>query len=733
MPVTDVADLVHLRAGGVSLVLDLTGDRLPRILHWGTDLGLLEPSELRDLRRAMRPQPVGFSQDSPVDVAILPEQSSGWLGTPGLVGNRGGTDFSTAFHVTGTKHFPDERVEVSAQDEAAGLELGLTIELTQAGLVRQRATVINSGSTPFTVDAVNLTLPVPAVAVELLDFTGRHMRERTPQRTRWTQGVRMRENRTGRTGFDAAYLLAAGTEGFNNRSGEIWGVHTAWSGNHRTFAERTFHSVSLLGSGELLLSGEVILEPGASYSTPWQYGVYGTGLDEVSARFHTHFRARPQHPSGPRPVVVNTWEAVYFDHDLAKLRRLADVAAAVGAERFVLDDGWFGSRRDYRRGLGDWYVSDEAWPDGLHPLVGHVNGLGMQFGLWVEPEMINEDSELARAHPDWIMATGGRLPGKSRFQQVLDLGQPQAAAYIFKRLDDLLTEYPIAYLKWDHNRDLVDAGHQPHGRACVHDQTQAVYRLLDQLRQRHPDVEIESCSSGGGRVDLEILERTDRVWVSDCIDALERQRIQRWTNLLVPLELMGTHVGAGVSHTTDRRHTLDFRAGTALFGHFGIEWDLTEASPEDITRLTEWVNLYKQVRTLLHSGTAVHADHPDPAYQVHGVVAQDQSDAIYAIVASDTSALYPTGPVRLPGLDPARRYLVRPQPPGDVPDGNAARWGIKLPWWKPSGVTLPGHVLETAGLQAPVLFPERLVLLRVTDAESSGDAAEPPVRQPSTA
>jgi alpha-galactosidase len=722
----NVPDLVHLRAGGVSLVLDLSGARLPRIRYWGADLGLLEPAALHDLCLGMRPQPIGFSVDSAVDIAVLPEQSSGWLGTPGLVGNRGGADFSTAFQVVDARYVPDECVEVSAKDEVAGLQLDLTIELTPAGLVRQRATVTNLGSTPFAVDAVNLVLPVPAVAVELLDFTGRHMRERSPQRTPWTHGVRMRENRTGRTGFDTAYLLAAGTSGFGNRSGEIWGVHTAWSGNHRTFAERTFHSVSLLGSGELLLSGEVILEPGTSYSTPGQYGVYGHGLDEVSERFHRHLRARPHHPSGPRPVVVNTWEAVYFDHDLAKLRRLADLAAEVGAERFVLDDGWFSSRRDDRRGLGDWYVSDEVWPAGLDPLVKHVNGLGMQFGLWVEPEMINEDSGLAREHPDWIMATGGRLPGRARSQQVLDLAKPEAAAYILGRLDELLTEYPIAYLKWDHNRDLVEAGHQPDGRAGVHDQTLAVYQLLDLLRSRHPHVEIESCSSGGGRVDLEILERTDRVWVSDCIDALERQRIQRWTNLLVPLELMGTHVGAAVSHTTERHHTLDFRAGTALFGHFGIEWDLTEASRADVVRLAEWIALYKELRPLLHTGIAVHADDPDPACHVHGVVAQDRTDALYAIVAVDTSAQYPTGPVRLPGLDPSLSYRVRPQPPGDVPDGNAARWGRELPWWTPNGVTLTGRVLQHAGLQAPVLFPERLVLVRATAVQApdtSGSAA----------
>ncbi|MFI1953264.1 alpha-galactosidase [Streptomyces xinghaiensis] len=724
--------LVHLRAAGVSLVLDLSGSTLPRVLHWGPCLGEPTGPQLDALRLARRCQPIGFSVDGPVEVAVLPEQSAGWLGTPGLSGHRGGTDFSAAFRVERADLTPGEdtpegggggRLTVRAADRTAGLGLGLTIELTPSGLVRQRATVTNQGATPYTVDAVNLTLPVPAEAVELLDFTGRHLRERDPQRTPFTQGLRMRENRTGRTGYDSAYLLVAGSAGFGNRSGEVWGVHTAWSGNHRTFAERTFHAVSLLGSGELLLPGEVVLAPGESYTSPWQYGSHGTGLDELSARFHRHLRARAHHPSAPRPVVVNTWEAVYFDHDLARLRELADAAAAVGAERFVLDDGWFGSRRDDRRGLGDWYVSDEVWPDGLGPLTDHVTGLGMEFGLWVEPEMINEDSELARAHPGWIMATGGRLPGAARSQQVLDLARPEAYAYILQRLDELLTTYPIGYLKWDHNRDLVEAGHRPTGRAGVHGQTLAVYRLLDELRRRHPDVEIESCSSGGARVDLGILERTDRVWVSDCIDALERQRIQRWTNALIPLELMGTHVGSGTAHTTDRRHPLDFRAGTALFGHFGIEWDLTRAEPTDVERLAEWVALYKELRPLLHSGTAVHADHPDPSHELHGVVAGDGSEAVYALVATATSANYPTGAVRLPGLDPDAVYRVGPLPPGDVPDGNAHRWGVDLPWWTPEGVELPGRVLAAAGLQAPVLFPERLVLLR---AVRVGTPSAPP-------
>jgi alpha-galactosidase len=409
----------------------------------------------------------------------------------------------------------------------------------------------------------------------------------------------------------------------------------------------------------------------------------------------------------PRPVIVNTWEAVYFNHDLGRLKALADAAAGVGAERFVLDDGWFRHRRDDHAGLGDWYVDEGVWPDGLHPIVDHVRGLGMDFGLWVEPEMVNPDSDLARAHPEWIMATGGRLPPESRHQQVLDLGHPGAFDHVLERLDALLTEYPIAYLKWDHNRDLVDAGHSPRGEAGVHAQTVALYRLIDELRARHPGVEIESCASGGARVDLEILARTDRIWASDCIDALERQQIQRYMGLLVPPELIGAHVGSPHSHTTGRVHTVDFRAGTALFGHFGIEWDLTTVSADDRDRLSRWVSLYKDLRGLLHSGTVVHGDHPDPAVLVHGVVAADASHAVYAVVTTATSVAAPAGRVRLPGLDPDAVYRVAPLAPGDRLEGPTES---RLPWWE-KGVRLTGRVLDAVGVQAPTLYPERLVLV----------------------
>ncbi|TDE43412.1 alpha-galactosidase [Nonomuraea mesophila] len=707
---------VHtLTAAATCLVVDVSSG-VPRVLHWGARLDD-DPAHERFLATLSEAQ---FGADGLPGQhrhpAVLPEQSAGWTGTPGLEGHRNGTAFSTRF--LATEHElsgrPDQgQVLVSrAVDEAVQLALTTTIELSAEGVARLRAALTNTAeSGTFTVDAMRLALPVPAEAQEILDFTGRHLRERSPQRHPFHAGTHLREGRRGRTGSDASFLLVAGTTDFGFRRGEVWAVHTAWSGNHVTFAELGLNGLRLLGGGEVLLPGEMTLEPGDTYTTPWLYAVHGNGLDAVSAAFHRHLRARPAHPASPRPVVLNTWEAVYFDHDVDTLIELATLGSKVGAERFVLDDGWFLGRRDDRKGLGDWQVDPAIWPKGLHPLVEAVRGLGMQFGLWFEPEMVNDDSELARAHPEWILAPGdGRLPLTGRHQHVLNLAIPEAFDHVLESISALIAEYRIDYIKWDHNRDLVEAGDRRTGEAKVHAQTSAAYALMDELRRRHPELEIESCSSGGGRVDLEVLQRTDRVWASDCIDPLERQRIQRWTGLVLPAEMVGSHVGAPTAHTTDRTHSLAFRAATALFGHFGIEWDLRTASPEELAELGEWVALYKQERELLHSGTAVHCDYPDDAYWAHGVVSQDRTRALFTFVALDTSAAAQPGRIRLPALDPDLSYRVEPV---SLSTGALVRTRSGKPSWWLDGPVISGRALQAVGLQGPMLYPEQALVFRL--------------------
>ena len=288
---------------------------------------------------------------------------------------------------------------------------------------------------------------------------------------------------------------------------------------------------------------------------------------------------------------------------------LADRAADAGVERYVLDDGWFLGRRSDRAGLGDWRVDESVWPGGLHRLSDYVRGLGMEFGLWIEPEMVNPDSDLYRAHPDWIVATGQRVPPLQRHQLVLDLTRAEVRSYLLGQICALLSEYPISYVKWDCNRDLIDAGSGTRaGAPAVHDQTMAVYDLMDELRRRYPAVEWESCAAGGGRIDLAILERVQRVWTSDMTDALARQSVQRWTGQLIPPEYLGAHISAPFSHQTGRYMPLSLRCATALFGHLGIEWDITLASEQDLADLAAWIRLYKPHRALIHSGRMLRID-----------------------------------------------------------------------------------------------------------------------------
>ncbi|WIB41811.1 alpha-galactosidase [Curtobacterium sp. MCLR17_058] len=698
-------ELVHLTAGGVSLVLDCRDDALPAVVHWGAALGPLDTDALTALADADVTPVSPNEMDDPVRLSVLPEPHRGWSGRPGLAGHRDGADWSPAFTVTSLA-VTDSAVTADAEDTVAGLTVRVTIEMLGSGLVRARASVTNTADGVYTVDDLTLAMPIPSGAREVLDFAGRWGKERTPQRRELVVGTHQREGRKGRTGTDAATVLTVGEPGFGFAHGQVWGVHTAWSGNHRHHAERLATGRQVIGGGELLLPGEVRLDTGGTYEGPWVYFAHGDGLDDQARRFHRWLRSRPQHPTTPRPMTINVWEAVYFDHDLARLVDLAERAAALGVERYVLDDGWFRGRRDDHAGLGDWYVDEDVWPDGLGPLVDRVRALGMEFGLWFEPEMVNEDSDLARAHPEWILQADGRLPARSRDQQVLNLAIPEAFDHVLERMTAIIGEYAVDAVKWDHNRDLVEAGF-PGGGAAVHEQTLAAYRLMATLGERFPSLEIESCSSGGGRVDLGVIEHTARVWVSDDIDPLERQQMHRWTQQLLPPELLGSHIASGRNHTTGRVHDLAFRAGTALVGHLGIEWDLAGATADESAALTEWIALYRELRPLLHGGDLVRSDEVDDARLVYGTVAPDRQRAVFFLASIGRSEVSATGRVTFRDLDPDTAYRVDPVVIGDGHDL------VRPDWWSGPRV-FSGRVLGTVGLQPPLMPADCVVPFRVT-------------------
>ena len=650
---------------------------------------------------------------------LLGEQSHGRLTRPHLRGHRLHPATSSAGR-SWTTHFEPDAVAavgdvlaVHAADKDAGLEVLLELESVAGGSLRGRCTVTNTASDAYVVDGLEVVLPVEDHLVEALDFTGRHERERSPQRHVVTDGLWLREGRGGRPGLDAATMVVLGTPGFSGPEGSVLGCHVAWSGNYVLRVERDAATGTTIGGGELLLPGEVVLAEGQGYTTPWVFfGAADDGLDGLAASWHAWQRSLAAH-SARQPVVLNVWEAVFFDHDLHRLSGIADRAARVGVERFVLDDGWFRHRRDDHAGLGDWWVDEGVWPDGLDPLIEHVRALGMEFGLWFEPEMVNPDSDLFREHPDWILSAGPhRAPREHRYQQVLDLTRPEVFDFLFERVSAILSAHPIDYVKWDHNRDLLEAGTGQRGGApAAHEQAKAFHRLIDALAEAHPEVAWESCASGGGRIDLSVLERVQRVWTSDMTDALARQHIQRWSTQLVAPEYLGAHVSSPTSHTTGRTLDLDFRCATGIFGAFGIEWDLTEASEDDLDRLAHWVALHQELRPLLHTGRVVRPESSDPAVLLHGVVAADRSGALVAHVQLDESAHNRGVAVRVPGLDAEASYRLSWEGPVSL---RHVSMSSPLPEEGPTaGVEVTGQVLAARGFWIPRRLPETVTLVRV--------------------
>ena len=705
---------LHLSVPGTSLVLDVSGTGLPEIVHWGAALGAAEAGTLSGLSLAVQRPLAGSGPDERVAVTLPPQAGLGYVGLPGLRGHRGGRDTAPVFGSVDVTQRAGGEVVVRSSAREHGLELSTELTLHTSGMLLLRHAVTNTGEGTYVVDGLDVALPLPPVATEILDFTGHHCRERHPQRHPVEVGTWTRATRRGRPGFNSSIGVLVGQAGFGFRSGEVWAMHVAWSGNHELVVDRSPESGTVLLGGELLESGELPLESGETYTTPWVLAAYSAaGIDGISRIFHAWQRSRPSHPGPGRPrrLLLNTWEAVYFDQDLGRLRSWSKprpASASSSSSSTTAGSGTAATTRPAsatgtstkasgRRGCTRWSRPSSA-RHGVRALGRARDG---------QPRL----RPLPRA-PGLGAAPGDRAPVTSRNQVVLDLAHPEAYAYLLERLDALLSRVPHRVPQVG-PQPRPQPGHVHDGSPAAHGQTLALYRLLDELRARHPGTEIESCASGGGRVDLGILERTDRVWTSDSNDALERQTIQRWTSVFIAPELMGAHVGPTRAHTTARTHDLSFRAATALFGHAGIEWDVTRIGDADRAGLTSWIAFYQAHRALLHGGEVVRADHPDPAVWVHGVVSPGRDEALFAVVQLETSVMAIPSRVRLPGLDADRLYRVHPVHPAGPP--RAHRRSVP-PWLAEGEVILTGRILEVVGLQVPDLLPEQALLLRVEEA-----------------
>lgn len=653
--------------------------------------------------------------DVHVPFTLCPEEGLGNFSTPGLEGHRNGKDWSPVF-VTKDVKKSDNQITIISEDSIAKLRLTSQFILDDCGVLQCQNSLTNLGEEPYSVNRLSITIPIPERAQELMAFSGRWIKEFFPHRIKIEHCSYLQENRRGRTSHEYFPGMIVGTTGFKEQTGEVWGIHLGWSGNHRIQVAVKSNGKRFIQAEALYCAGEISLAQGETLTTPWLYATYSDeGLNKMSHHFHQFLRNNiitfPQNKA--RPVHLNTWEGIFFDHNPDYIMKMASKAAQMGVERFIIDDGWFGKRDDDYQGLGDWYLDERKYPNGLEPVIEHVKNLGMEFGIWVEPEMINKNSDLYRAHPDWLLELSGYQQPEGRHQYLLDLQNPAVFDYLLERLTWLLGSYDIDYIKWDMNREIVQAGHN--GNPAIVGQTKALYRLLDILREKFPNVEIESCSSGGGRIDYEILKRTQRFWTSDSNDALDRQIIQRGMSYFFPPEVMGAHIGGALCHTTYRELNMNLRGLTALFGHMGVELDPVKESEVEQQAFAHYIGLHKQLRNLLHSGNNYRLDVDDSnAMQSYGVVSQDKKDAVFIIAQLTLPTYALSGNLRLTGLLPEKQYLIEILDLPDNIDPKINGHVMKaLPYWMVNKTILSGDWLMQIGLPLPVLDPATAMLIRV--------------------
>ena len=611
-----MSEIVTVDSGQLSLSLRLPDLGMPEILSFGTVPVEIDP--LFEVQRSSRINGMDIAVPSSV---LLPTGGMGFFGWPAISGHRAGRDFVAQFGGWSVERDGNCTL-LKANDAVAKLGLSITLTSHVSGLISMATELSNLGEADYQLDrCMAATFLTPAGDVQVMSFTGIWGREFQTRRELLGNGTWIQESRRGRTSHDRFSML------FIESETQVFGVTLGFSGNHQMVIDRTDDGQRLVHLGELFEPGEMVLKPGESYKSPVAYA--GADREDFHAFVREELTSWPGGKMSPRPMTLNTWEGNYFDHQMVSLKAQATAAAELGIERFVLDDGWFGKRDDDTTSLGDWDMDARKYPDGLQPLVDHVTGLGMQFGIWFEPEMVSPVSELYKAHPDWVLQIDRRPLLESRTQLVLDLTRPEVSDHLFAKIDAVLANHAVSYVKWDMNRDLTHAGGRD-GKAKIAAQARAVYALMDRVRAAHPNVEIESCSSGGGRIDYGVLARTHRIWASDCTDALERLEIQRGASVFLPPEIIGSHISASPNHQTGRRHTLAFRALVAIAYHFGVELNPLELSDEERSELKIYIEAYKRLRGLFHAPGARFQMEPLDGRYIWGAASADRIVVIVA-------------------------------------------------------------------------------------------------------
>lgn len=680
---------LHLRNGQISYLVRVLEDGSIGLLHFGAAL-----AGDRSYRHLGRAGFAGFSNRVDDSIAIeYPTSGSGDFRVPGLV--IGQPDGSTVLRLEYESHrivsgkpaiegLPSTYVE--SDDEATTAEILLVDRLSGAEvilcytifrdepIVARSVRIRNGGAGRLVITcAMSASLDLPDHDWTRVQLSGAWARERHLVEHALVPGRQSTGSLRGASGLEHDPSLILRRPNTTETAGEAYGFSLVYSGNFLAEAEVGLYGTTRVRIGIHPEGFAWTLEPGAEFSTPEAVLAWsGHGLGSLSDTYHRLYRqrlARGDWRDRPRPVLINNWEGTYFDFDEAKLLAIAEVSRELGIELFVLDDGWFGARDDDTSSLGDWSVDRRKLPNGIDGLAHKVAALGMQFGLWIEPEMISQRSLLFAEHPDWAIGVAGRSRTEHRSQYVLDLSRPEIVDHLFGVLSRVLGSGPISYVKWDMNRNITEPASAalPADRQgeFFHRYILGVYDLYARLTAAFPAILFESCASGGGRFDPGMLAYAPQAWTSDDTDAVERLEIQWGASMLYPLSSMGAHVSAIPNHQTGRLTPISTRSAVAFFGVFGYELDATALTPDERTEVSGQVAFYKANRELLQRGRFVRLRSPFEGDGNETAWLTVSDDRLSAIVGFYRVLNRPNpGPnrLRLRGLDPARRYRLTSWP-----------------------------------------------------------------------
>ncbi|MCI8511718.1 MAG: alpha-galactosidase [Lachnospiraceae bacterium] len=560
-----------------------------------------------------------------------------------------------------------QTLTVTVRDAVTGVEAELlyTIFEDRSAITRSMRLTNRGTEAVHVTRAMSLCLDLPDSEYEWVQLSGAWARERHVKVRRLEEGVTAIGSMRGHSSHEHNPFMALKRPNADERQGEVLGFSFVYSGNFLIQAETDCHRMTRVLVGIHPDCFEWKLEPDESFQTPEAVLVYSDqGLNGMSQTFHSLYGrrlARGYWRDRPRPILINNWEATYFNFTEDRLVSIAKKAKECGVELFVLDDGWFGERRNDRAGLGDWEANRKLLPGGITGLAERITKLGLRFGLWFEPEMVNRASDLYRSHPDWILHTPGRHASQGRYQYVLDFSRPEVVEHIYKQMEKLLREAKVSYIKWDMNRSITEcfSAALPADRQgeVFHRYILGVYALYERLTGEFPSVLFESCASGGGRFDPGMLYYAPQGWTSDDSDAVERMKIQYGTSFVYPLSSMGSHVSVVPNHQVFRTTPLHTRANVAYFGTFGYELDLNGLEADELFKVKEQIAFMKRYRRLLQFGTFYRLKSPFEGNEtVWMVISRDKRTAIvgWYRVLNTVNGAYTR--VRLEGLKPEYCY-----------------------------------------------------------------------------